>query len=79
MYQNFQVYAEDKTKGSRNELYFSFCLPSSCSYEDLKSELEKNIRILNNDSDFQLIVDVNQRTCQTTVPIKFTVGDIVFM
>lgn len=60
-------------------MYFAFCLPSSCTYEDLKLELEKNNRILNNGSDFQLIVDVNQRSCQTTVPTKFTVGDIVFM
>ncbi|XP_066151662.1 nose resistant to fluoxetine protein 6-like [Euwallacea fornicatus] len=79
MWEKLKAYAKDKTKSSRDELYFAICLPSSCTYEDLKVALEENIKLLNNSSDFKLIVDVNKRSCQVSIPVSLSVGDIVFI
>lgn len=71
------MYAQDKTKGSRNELYFAFCLPSSCDYRELRSVLAHNAALLNNRSDFQVTVDVG--SCQSATPTRFTAGDVGLM
>ncbi|CAG9772712.1 unnamed protein product [Ceutorhynchus assimilis] len=79
MWEKLIVYSADKTKGSRNELYCAFCLPSSCTHQDLKAALESNIRIRNNKSDFQLLVDVNEKSCQVNEPVTFSTGDVIFI
>ncbi|KAH1000160.1 hypothetical protein HUJ04_000087 [Dendroctonus ponderosae] len=77
MWAKLAVYAQDKTKGSRNELYFAFCLPSSCDYRELRSVLTHNAAILNNRSDFQVTVDVG--SCQAATPTRYTAGDVAFI
>ncbi|XP_060528416.1 nose resistant to fluoxetine protein 6-like isoform X2 [Cylas formicarius] len=79
MWEKIATYSEDHTKGSRNELYFGFCLPSSCSYEDLQTVLESSALIYNSKNDFRLVVDVNHRSCQINRPVELRRGDVAFI
>ncbi|KAL1488454.1 hypothetical protein ABEB36_014925 [Hypothenemus hampei] len=79
IWEKMAVYSQDETKGSRNEFYLAFCLPSSCSPNDLKTALENNSLKINNISDFHIKVDVSNRSCQIARDIKYTIGDFLFI
>ncbi|XP_018568697.2 nose resistant to fluoxetine protein 6-like [Anoplophora glabripennis] len=78
-WEKITVFSQDVSKGSRNDLYLSFCLPSSCTNKDLENSLER--LIINYDSiiDFEVTVDVDERSCQVVEKLRFTTADIVFI
>ncbi|XP_028129554.1 nose resistant to fluoxetine protein 6-like [Diabrotica virgifera virgifera] len=74
------AYQHEDSKASRNEIYFSFCMPSSCTHEDLKEKLTSLAEIINNDfNETILTIDVDQKDCQIREEYKVSTGDAVFI
>ncbi|XP_057655774.1 nose resistant to fluoxetine protein 6-like [Diorhabda carinulata] len=74
------AYKNEISKASRNEIYFSICMPSSCTSEDLKERLlylSKTITSTNN--EFDITIGIDERNCQIKKEYKPSTGDIVFI
>ncbi|KAJ8912893.1 hypothetical protein NQ315_011216 [Exocentrus adspersus] len=78
-WEKIAAFARDESKGSRNDMYFAFCLPSSCTNTDLKSSLQKLVNEHNSFNKFEVTVDVEERSCQVYQKFVFTPGDITFI
>ncbi|XP_044749166.1 nose resistant to fluoxetine protein 6-like [Coccinella septempunctata] len=72
-------YAQDGSKQSRDENYFSFCLPSTCSHTDLQWVLRKKIGEVAEKLPFALDVHVDSRNCQVWRNFNFTTADFCYM
>lgn len=77
--QKFQAFSKDRSRNSRNDFHFSYCVPSSCSHADLESSLQEIAEQFNHLSDFKVTVTVNPRSCQQEKSLTLTTSDIAFM
>ncbi|XP_044748861.1 nose resistant to fluoxetine protein 6-like [Coccinella septempunctata] len=72
-------YAQDGSKQSRDEVYYTFCIPSSCTYKDLEDSLKAKINLLKDFLPFSLHADVNPMSCQVEREFNFDTADYLFM
>ncbi|KAK9869953.1 hypothetical protein WA026_006051 [Henosepilachna vigintioctopunctata] len=73
------LFATDPRRKSRKDIHISYCIPSSCTHNDLQIVLQKNAEIFSEKVPFNLDVAVNKRNCQTQTERKFTNGDKIFL
>ncbi|KAL3267195.1 hypothetical protein HHI36_011331 [Cryptolaemus montrouzieri] len=74
-----EKYAEDGSKQPRDEFFFSFCIPSTCSHEDLQKSLRQIVTAFGDNIPFNLQVNVDERNCQVEREISFTRADTIYM
>ncbi|XP_064215056.1 nose resistant to fluoxetine protein 6 [Tribolium castaneum] len=72
------AFSNKRSRNTRNEFFFSYCIPSSCTYDDLESSLKQVTAKLNSFSDFKVTASVNPRNCQLKPELKFSGADIGF-
>ncbi|XP_045481000.1 uncharacterized protein LOC123685389 [Harmonia axyridis] len=72
-------YSQDGSKQSRDEVYFTFCIPSSCTYKDLEDSLKAKINLVKDFLPFTLEADVNSMNCQVERDFNFGTADFLFM
>ncbi|KAK9869956.1 hypothetical protein WA026_006054 [Henosepilachna vigintioctopunctata] len=72
-------YANDASKQSRDEIFFTFCIPSSCTHEDLEDVLKANFNAMKDYLPLKLEVDVNKMSCRVKREYSFTQADYIFM
>ncbi|KAJ3657266.1 hypothetical protein Zmor_009082, partial [Zophobas morio] len=73
------AFSKDRSRNSRNDFHFSYCVPSSCSHADLESSLQEIAQQFNHLSDFKVTVTVNPRSCQQEKSLTLTTSDIAFI
>ncbi|KAJ8951665.1 hypothetical protein NQ318_012206 [Aromia moschata] len=78
-WEKMAAFAVDDSKASRNELYVSFCLPSSCTSQDLKQTLQKLIRDNFGFIKVEVSLDVEEASCQVHNAMPYTTGEITFI
>lgn len=80
-WQRIESLSKDRSKRSRNEIHWGFCMPSSCTNEDLEAHLTDYGEFFNqmDMQDFKILSTVNDKSCQIENSFKLTVKDIVFM
>ncbi|KAJ8984562.1 hypothetical protein NQ317_006024 [Molorchus minor] len=81
-YEKITDYDHDKSKASRNELYVSFCLPSSCAYTDLRQSLQELIDKYHNfisNNTFEVNLNINDRNCQVKTDMPYSLAEITFI
>lgn len=66
------------SKVPRNEFYFTYCIPSSCTNDDLENILEVLIKI-NTMKEFKISLEVDKRTCELSQQYQMGAGDIAFL
>lgn len=69
----------DKSKWPRNELRFSFCIPSSCTNEDLRQSLHDQLVEYVNKTEFVLDLEMNEKSCQVNEEMSLSTADKCFM
>lgn len=81
MWKKIQAISKDRSKRARNEIHWAFCIPSSCTHEDLEVHLRDYTSIYNSMQleDFKITPYVGRKSCQTQKPLQLDVLDIIFM
>lgn len=74
-----QEYLRDESKSPRNELRFSFCIPSTCTNKDLQESLEYQVAEYSNKTDIVLEVELNEKSCQLYEETTLDVADKLFL
>ncbi|KAJ8986025.1 hypothetical protein NQ317_013910, partial [Molorchus minor] len=79
MWKMIYDYMQTPMRNPRNEFRFAYCMPSSCSADDLENALEEIVKNVTENSKFRINVEVDRRTCQISKPIRLTYGDCIFI
>lgn len=79
MYCSFKVLSKDRSKRQRNEIKWSFCIPSSCTAQDLQIHLKEVADTFNALEDFTIIPHVDENNCHVSNDLAVDGADIAFM
>lgn len=63
-YFHFQSFNLDRTKTRRDEIFWSLCIPESCSPQDLKEAMDEALESSRNSLNVDITVKVNEKFCQ---------------
>ncbi|KAG5885178.1 hypothetical protein JTB14_000941 [Gonioctena quinquepunctata] len=79
VWERINNYLADDSRSPRNVLHFAFCLPSSCSEQDLENTLKEQVGDINDIVNFTLSVEVKQGSCQIEGEFSLDRSDIIFI
>ncbi|KAL3267193.1 hypothetical protein HHI36_011329 [Cryptolaemus montrouzieri] len=78
-WQKVVKYAQDASKQSRDEMHFTFCIPSSCTHKDLEKSLRLKIDLFKDVLPMTLEANVDKRNCQVEREFNFDRADLLYM
>lgn len=71
-WRKLQHYSKDRSKKTRNVLRWAICIPSSCTTDDLATNLKVHLVHYENKYGIKINVKTNQYTCDTKERIPLT-------
>ncbi|KAJ8936791.1 hypothetical protein NQ318_021933, partial [Aromia moschata] len=79
MWKMIDDYSHEPSKSVRNEIRYAYCMPSSCTAEDLQFALDEVVQNINEKISFKVRAEVDKVTCQVSEAVKLDTGDIIYI